>query len=96
MLKVKRTIYSPTDKSSKDIAKLQSEMKQSIQKLENDNKKRTKIINDFVLFLQAIKKQYVILNKRKENLETRLKKVENYKTEQNRTLQNLLLIIEKQ
>ena len=71
-------------------------MKQSIQKLENDNKKRTKIINDFVLLLQAIKKQYVILNKRKENLETRLKKVENYKTEQNRTLQNLLLIIEKQ
>ena len=96
MLKVKITIYSPTDKSSKDIAKLQSEMKQSIQKLENDNKKRTKIINDFVLLLQAIKKQYVILNKRKENLETRLKKVENYKTEQNRTLQNLLLIIEKQ
>ena len=96
MLKVKRTIYSPTDKSSKDIAKLQSEMKQSIQKLENDNKKRTKIINDFVLLLQAIKKQYVILNKRIENLETRLKKVENYKTEQNRTLQNLLLIIEKQ
>ena len=96
MLKVKRTIYSPTDKSSKDIAKLQSEMKQSIQKLENDNKKGTKIINDFVLLLQAIKKQYVILNKRKENLETRLKKVENYKTEQNRTLQNLLLIIEKQ
>ena len=71
-------------------------MKQSIQKLENDNKKRTKIINDFVLLLQAIKKQYAILNKRKENLETRLKKVENYKTEQNRTLQNLLLIIEKQ
>lgn len=96
MLKVKRTIYSPTDKSSKDIAKLQAEMKQSIQKLENDNKKRTKIINDFVLLLQAIKKQYAILNKQKENLETRLKKVENYKTEQNRTLQNLLLIIEKQ
>ena len=48
MLKVKRTVYSPTDKSSKDIAKLQAEIKQSIQKLENDNKKKIKIINDTI------------------------------------------------
>ena len=80
MLKVKRTVYSPTDKSSKDIAKLQAEIKQSIQKLENDNKKKIKIIND-TIFADK-KKGYPILNKEKENFETRLKKIENYKNEQ--------------
>ena len=80
MLKVKRTVYLPTDKSSKDIAKLQAEIKQSIQKLENDNKKKIKIIND-TIFADK-KKGYPILNKEKENLETRLKKIENYKNEQ--------------
>ena len=54
MLKVKRTVYSPTDKSSKDIAKLQAEIKQSIQKLENDNKKKIKLRNDTIF---AVKKK---------------------------------------
>ena len=82
MLKVKRTIYSPTDKSTKDIAKLQAEIKQSIQKLENDNKKKTKIINDYAILLLTIRKQYALLNKEKENLEIRLNKIENYKNGQ--------------
>ena len=89
MLKVKRTVYSPTDKSSKDIAKLQAEIKQSIQKLENDNKKKIKIIND-TIFADK-KKGYPILNKEKENLETRLKKLKITKMSK-----NLLLIIKKQ
>ena len=82
MLKVKRTIYSPTDKSTKDIAKLQAEIKQSIQKLENDHKKKTKIINDYAILLLTIRKQYALLNKEKENLEIRLNKIENYKNGQ--------------
>ena len=64
MLKVKRTVYSPTDKSSKDIAKLQAEIKQSIQKLENDNKKKIKIIND-TIFADKKKDILYLIKKKK-------------------------------
>ena len=40
MWKIKKSIYSPSEQTKKDIAKLQAEIKLSIQKLENESKKK--------------------------------------------------------
>ena len=49
MWKIKKSIYSPSEQTKKDIAKLQAEIKLSIQKLENESNKKTKIINYLIL-----------------------------------------------
>ena len=56
MLKVKKKNYSHTDQTRKDIAKLQSEIKQSIQKLEHDDKNKAKTINEYSQLIQKIRK----------------------------------------
>ena len=39
----------PSEQTKKDFAKLQAEIKLSIQKLENESNKKTKIINYLIL-----------------------------------------------
>ena len=43
MIKIKKSIYSSSEQTKKDIAKLQAEIKLSIQKLENESKKKNKV-----------------------------------------------------
>ena len=67
---------------------MQAKIKLPIQKLKKENKKKTKIINDYSQLIKTIKKEYQLVAK--ENLKKiRLQKVKSYKkpTAINRTQQ---------
>ena len=58
MLKVKKTTHGSLPKNN-ELTKLTAEIKQAIQKIEEEkSKKKTKIINDYAKLIQSIKKEY--------------------------------------
>ena len=74
MLKVKKTTYGSLSKNN-ELTKLTTEIKQAIQKTEEEKKKK-KTINDYEKLIQSIKKEYLkltlendMLKKKEEQLE---------------------------
>ena len=58
MLKVKKTTHGSLPKNN-ELTKLTAEIKQAIQKIEEEkSKKNPKIINDYAKLIQSIKKEY--------------------------------------
>ena len=58
MLKVKKTTHGSLPKNN-ELTKLTAEIKQAIQKIEEEkSKKKNKIINDYAKLIQSIKKEY--------------------------------------
>ena len=44
MLKVKKTIYNPSNKTKDQVSQLQNDIKNSIRKIHLDNKKKAKLL----------------------------------------------------
>ena len=44
MLKVKKTIYNPSNKTKDQVSQLQNDIKNSIRKIDLDNKKKAKLL----------------------------------------------------
>ena len=45
-------------------------------------RKKTKIITDYLLLIQTIRKEYALVTKENDALQIRLQKLENYKNQQ--------------
>ena len=74
MLKVKKNIYVAIPKNN-EITKQTIEVKQAIQKKEEEkNKKQNKTINDYTKLIQSMKKQFQKLALENEVLKKKLKK----------------------
>ena len=74
MLKVKKNIYVAIPKNN-EITKQTIEVKQAIQKKEEEkNKKQNKTINDYTKLIQSMKKQFQKLALENEILKKKLKK----------------------
>ena len=74
MLKVKKNIYVAIPKNN-EITKQTIEVKQAIQKKEEEkNKKQNKTINDYTKLLQSMKKEFQKLALENEILKKKLKK----------------------
>ena len=74
MLKVKKNIYVAIPKNN-EITKQTIEVKQAIQKKEEEkNKKQNKTINDYTKLIQSMKKEFQKLALEKEILKKKLKK----------------------
>ena len=56
MLKVKKTTYRSLPKNN-ELTKLTIEIKQAIQKIEEEKNKKNKTINDYAKLIQSIKKK---------------------------------------
>ena len=55
MLKIKKTTYGSLPKNN-ELTKLTTEIKQAIQKIEEEKNKKNKAINDYAKLIQSIKK----------------------------------------
>ena len=55
MLKIKKTTYGSLPKNN-ELTKLTTEIKQAIQKIEEEKNKKNKTINDYAKLIQSIKK----------------------------------------
>ena len=55
MLKIKKTTYGSLPKNN-ELTKLTTEIKQAIQKIEEEKNKTNKTINDYAKLIQSIKK----------------------------------------
>ena len=74
MLKVKKNIYVAIPKNN-EITKQTIEVKQAIQKKEEEkNKKQNKTINDYTKLIQSMKKEFQKLALENEILKKKLKK----------------------
>ena len=82
MLKVKKTTYGSIPKNN-ELTKLTAEIKQAIQKNEEEKSKKNKTINDYAKLIKSIKKEY-----QKFALENDLKK-KNKKLEDKQLTSNL-------
>ena len=82
MLKVKKTIYAPSNKTKTQITELQNDIKESIKKIMLDNKNKNKTINDYAELIIKIRKEYEIICKENKNLKMRLQKSENFNERQ--------------
>ena len=57
MLKIKKATYGALPKNN-ELLKLTSDIKHTIQKIENEKNRKNKTINDYVKLIQSIKKEY--------------------------------------
>ena len=64
MLKVKKTTYGSIPKNN-ELTKLTAEIKQPIQKTEEEKNKQNKTINDYAKLIQSIKKRIPKVSVRK-------------------------------
>ena len=73
MLKVKKTTYRSLPKNN-ELTKLTIEIKQAIQKIEEEKNKKKKTIDDYAKLIQSIKKRRPEVSIRKWNIKKKVKK----------------------
>ena len=79
MLKVKKTIRNPKNKSrNDDLTELQNDIKNSIKNLYISDQKKKKTINEYAELLTKIRNEYEKLQKENNELKTELHKYRNY------------------
>ena len=79
MLKVKKTIRNPKNKSQdKNLTELQNNIKNSIKNLYISDQKKKKTINDYAELLTKIRNKYAKLQKTNNELKIELHKYQNY------------------
>ena len=60
MLKGKKTIYAPPNKTNQ-INQLQNDIKETVKKLHIQSKNKTKTINEYIALISSTGKEYEIL-----------------------------------
>ena len=79
MLKVKKTIRNPKNKSQNDdLTELQNDIKNSIKNLYISDQKKKKTINEYAELLTKIRNEYVKLQKENNEIKIELHKYQNY------------------
>ena len=79
MLKVKKTIRNPKNKSqNNDLTELQNDIKNSIKNLYISDQKKKKTINEYAELLTKIRNEYAKLQKENNEIKTELHKYQNY------------------
>ena len=79
MLKVKKTIRNPKNKSQDDnLTELQNDIKNSIKKLYISDQKKKKTINEYVELLTKIRNEYAKSQKENNELKIEIHKYRNY------------------
>ena len=58
MLKVKKTIYNPSNKTKDQVSQLQNDIKNSIKKYIQTIKKKDKTIKEYASLISEIRKEY--------------------------------------
>ena len=79
MLKVKKTIRNPKNKSQNDdLTELQNDIKNSIKNLYISDQKKKKTINEYAELLTKIRNEYAKLQKENNEIKIELHKYQNY------------------
>ena len=79
MLKVKKTIRNPKNKSQNDdLTELQNDIKNSIKNIYISDQKKKKTINEYAELLTKIRNEYVKLQKENNEIKIELHKYQNY------------------
>ena len=79
MLKVKKTIRNPKNKSqNNDLTELQNDIKNSIKNLYISDQKKKKTINEYAELLTKIRNEYAKLQKENNEIKIKLHKYQNY------------------
>ena len=79
MLKVKKTIRNPKNKSQDDnLTELQNDIKNSIKNLYISDQKKKKTINEYAELLTKIRNKYARSQKENNELKIELHKYQNY------------------
>ena len=79
MLKVKKTIRNPKNKSQNDdLTELQNDIKNSIKNLYISDQKKKKTINEYAELLTKIRNEYAKLQKENNEKKIELHKYQNY------------------
>ena len=78
MLKVKKTIRNPKNKSQDDnLTELQNDIKNSIKNLYISDQKKKKTINEYAELLTKIRNEYAKLQKENNEIKIELHKYQN-------------------
>ena len=78
MLKVKKTIRNPKNKSQNDdLTELQNDIKNSIKNLYISDQKKKKTINEYAELLTKIRNEYAKLQKENNEIKIELHKYQN-------------------
>ena len=78
MLKVKKTIRNPKNKSrNDDLTELQNDIKNSIKNLYISDQKKKKTINEYAELLTKIRNEYAKLQKENNEIKIELHKYQN-------------------
>ena len=79
MLKVKKTIWNPKNKSQNDdLTELQNDIKNSIKNLYISDQKKKKTINEYAELLTKIRNEYAKLQKENNEIKIELHKYQSY------------------
>ena len=77
MLKVKKTIYNPSNKTKDQVSQLQNDIKNSIKKKYIQTIKKDKTIDEYASLTSEIRKVYNLLYKENEDLKVEMQNLRN-------------------